>query len=424
MHSTAVSARADALPSAAELKALGEALAQHSHHAKEDVPEELPEFGSHSQATAPPPHTTLKDHLRLDYDAFCQVRDGAPPALAALMRGSDFAHLPRDGEGCVAAAAVHEYVCARVQVGVLRCQLSTYDVDSADGLTEEQLENYVFDLMPELPPLQALEDEFVPFFVFHAVRKLLFSVGSRAGRVPIPALAASPALAALHDLKSAPMPGKGAPRLPRVGLHTPPGTPPPAGPLASRWFSPASAIFVYNAYLTLDSAGTGMLSAKELGAYGSGSWNSVFLDALLSEVATFQEGVLDYKGYLDFVLAAECRHTLPGMRYAFRVLDRGAKGLVSHEDIHYFFRGINAKLAEAGEETVPPASILTELLDMVSPAAPEDGVTMQDLLRCRMGPTFLHCLTDVRGFWLYSNRELLMHSEEDSSGQAHSSGGL
>jgi Ca2+-binding EF-hand superfamily protein len=164
--------------------------------------------------------------------------------------------------------------------------------------------------------------------------------------------------------------------------------------------------------MTLDSDGSGMLTARELCGYGSGSWNRVFVDALLDEVASFKQGAVDYKGYLDFVLAAEGRNTLPGMRYAFQALDRGHKTFLSLQDVAWAFKGISEAMQRTGEEAVPIKHVVTELVDMVGPADPS-AITMMDLLACKLGPTFLHCLTDVRGFWLYSNREMLMHADAD-----------
>ena len=348
----------------------------------------------------------------LNYDVFCQVRDAAPLAIARLMTASAFSALPRDAEDCVSAAGVFAFLQARSAADGVRVALSAYDTDGRDALTEEQLENYVFDIIPVFPALAAVPEEFVPFYVFHAVRKLMFVTGTKGRRIAIADLAMSPAMAALQQQAFAPVPGapRGAPPLPAIGLHTPPGSPAPAGPLASHWFAPASAIYVYNLYMTLDSDGSGMLTARELCGYGSGSWNRVFVDALLDEVASFKQGAVDYKGYLDFVLAAEGRNTLPGMRYAFQALDRGHKGFMSLQDVAWAFKGINEAMQRSGEEAVPIKYIVTELTDMVGPQDPS-RVSMQDLLACKMGPTFLHCLTDVRGFWLYSNREMLMHAD-------------
>ena len=350
----------------------------------------------------------------LNYDLFCQVRDASPLPIARLMSASAFAALPRNAADSVSCAGLFAFVQARVRTDNVRVALSAYDTDGRDALTEEQLENYVFDIVPVFPALATVPEEFVPFYVFHAVRKLMFVTGTKGRRVSIPDLAASPAMAALQQQAFAPVPGapRGAPPLPAIGLHTPPGSPAPVGPLASHWFAPASAIYVYNLYMTLDSDGSGMLTARELCGYGSGSWNRLFVNALLDEVASFKQGAVDYKGYLDFVLAAEGRNTLPGMRYVFQALDRGHKGYMSLQDVAWAFKGINEAMQRSGEDAVPIKYIVTELTDMVGPQDPS-RVYMSDLLACKMGPTFLHVLTDVRGFWLYSNREMLMHADSE-----------
>jgi len=51
---------------------------------------------------------------------------------------------------------------------------------------------------------------------------------------------------------------------------------------------------------------------------------------------------MDYKTYLDFVLAIENRKEPPSLQYMFRLLDVQNKGFLNIFDLNYFFRVIIA----------------------------------------------------------------------------------
>jgi len=81
------------------------------------------------------------------------------------------------------------------------------------------------------------------------------------------------------------------------------------------------------------------LVALTVGAdrYGTGTLTSVFLDRVFQECLTY-DGEMDYKTYLDFVLALENRKEMQSLQYMFRLLDVQNKGYLNIFDLNYFFR--------------------------------------------------------------------------------------
>ena len=71
----------------------------------------------------------------------------------------------------------------------------------------------------------------------------------------------------------------------------------------SNWFSVNSSLRVYDQYLKLDTDKNGMLKKTELARYAPGL-TQIFIDRVFEEFQTF-EGEMDYKTFLDFVLAME-----------------------------------------------------------------------------------------------------------------------
>ena len=93
----------------------------------------------------------------------------------------------------------------------------------------------------------------------------------------------------------------------------------------ANWFSAPSALRVYGQYLNLDTDRNGMLRKAELAKYGSGTLTSAFVERVFQECLTY-EGEMDYKTYLDFVLAMENKKEPRAVQYFFRLLDVRAMG--------------------------------------------------------------------------------------------------
>jgi serine/threonine-protein phosphatase 2A regulatory subunit B'' len=69
-------------------------------------------------------------------------------------------------------------------------------------LREQDLENFVYALIPNLPCLEDLQENFYPFYVFTAVRKFLFFLDvKRTGKVSLDAILESPVLEELMQLQ-------------------------------------------------------------------------------------------------------------------------------------------------------------------------------------------------------------------------------
>lgn len=71
--------------------------------------------------------------------------------------------------------------------------------------------------------------------------------------------------------------------------------------------------------------------------YKSGSLTSVFLDRVFQNTFTY-DGEMDYKGYLNFVLAIENRHEPQALRCLFRFLDIKNQGYLDSFTVNYFSR--------------------------------------------------------------------------------------
>jgi Ca2+-binding EF-hand superfamily protein len=149
-----------------------------------------------------------------------------------------------------------------------------------------------------------------------------------------------------------------------------------------------------------------MLSRQELLKYGTGTLTSAFIERVYQECLTY-EGEMDYKTYLDFVLAMENRKDPQAVQYFFRILDVRQQGYIDGFSINYFFREILKDMEKHNQEPVKFEDVKDEIFDMVRPKDPT-RITLKDLISSGHGDTVISILIDLNGFWTYENREVLV----------------
>jgi serine/threonine-protein phosphatase 2A regulatory subunit B'' len=178
-----------------------------------------------------------------------------------------------------------------------------------------------------------------------------------------------------------------------------------------------SALKVYGMYLELDGDQNGMLSKKELSRFGSGMLTDVFIDRVFDEIQTYRdaetgEREMDYKAFLDFVLAMENKNSKQAIQYFWKLIANN-QGALDGFVINYFFRAI-ARLLQTKKVEVPSVDdVKDEIFDMVKSKMP-GMITLDDLIQCGQGGTVLSMLMDAAAFWRYDNRESLISDSDDS----------
>jgi len=332
--------------------------------------------------TSGPP---LGEEQMMDWNQFCVVRELVSKKCREYFKHKVFAKLQQgDKLGRVSIMALFNYVMRKVWLHQTRIGLSLYDVTGQGFLRESDLENYILELIETLPQLDGLEKSFHSFYVCTAVRKFFFFLDPlRAGKIKIQDVLACSFLDDLLELRDQELPKE---------LQE------------ANWFSAPSALRVYGQYLTLDTDHNGMLSMDELGRYGTGTLTEVTIQRIFQECLTY-DGEMDYKTYLDFVLAMENKSEPQSLQYLFRVLDTRHEGFLSVFSLNYFFRSIQDEMRKHGQDPVPFLDVKDEIFDMVAPTDPLK-ITLTDLISSGQGDTVVSILTDLNGFWSYENREV------------------
>ena len=145
---------------------------------------------------------------------------------------------------------------------------------------------------------------------------------------------------------------------------------------------------------------------EELSRFGAGTLTKIFIERVYQECLTY-DGEMDYKTYLDFVLAMENKSDPQSLQYLFRVLDTRSEGHLSVFSLNFFFRAIQEEMKLHGQDPVSFEDVKDEIFDMVTPQDPLK-LTLADLIKSGQGETVINILTDLNGFWSYENREVLV----------------
>lgn len=343
---------------------------------------------------SPPNHGG--DEQLINYKDFLKVAELAGPKCKQYFQPTTFMKLLQsDPYGRISIINFFNYVMRKVWLHQTRIGLSLYDLTGLGYLIELDLENYILELIPTLPQLDGLEKSFHSFYVCTAVRKFFFFLDPlHTEQIKIQDILACSFLDNLLELRDSDL---------------------PKDQQQNNWFSAPSALRVYGMYLNLDKDRNGMLSKQELAKYGMGTLTPIFIDRVFQECLTYN-GEMDYKTYLDFVLALENQKEPQALHYFFKILDIDNKGYLTVFTLNYFFRSIQDQMRHHNQEPVNFEDVKDEIFDMVKPADPSK-ITLQDLINSGQGDVVVSILIDLNGFWTYENREMLVPDQSDEPTQ-------
>ncbi|KAA6368269.1 MAG: putative Serine/threonine-protein phosphatase 2A regulatory subunit B'' subunit gamma, partial [Streblomastix strix] len=250
---------------------------------------------------------------RISYQDFIEVRNKLSEKLQDYFSPSLFLKLEKDELGRISIITFFQFCMRKTSFCRARINIHTFDSSGAGYLTEQDMDNYISDMLKQFPMLKQLDDTLIQYYVCMATRKFFFFLDPmRIMHIPISKILTSSLLAELLDMREE-----------NISEED----------LINNWFSPVNFHRVYENYLDLDKDEDGLLSSQELSAYATGSFSNIFINRIFQEFHTFQ-GKLDFKSYLNFILM---------LRYKSQ-----PEGYITSSEVLLFVRDMLVKLVEIG----------------------------------------------------------------------------
>lgn len=190
----------------------------------------------------------------------------------------------------------------------------------------------------------------------------------------------------------------------------------------NNWFFFGLVQRIYDHFTTLDVDGDGVLTEKEMREFNDASFTELVIHRLF-EVYIPSNGrerhVIDFKNYLNFVLATEYPSTPASLQYIWQILDlEDTRTRISLNALRCFCKELAAELRN--RKMIKDATadmILVEVIDMINPSWHE-YVTLHDIMKSGQQETVIPILLSYRNFCTYDSRE--QSPETDVAGADYS----
>ena len=331
----------------------------------------------------------LKEHIsppkdsteRINYKDFKLVAEKFP-IFSEFFRPSIFLQFDKDKYGRIELLSFFHFVFRKINCEENKINLSISDFCCEGFLIDKDLENYIKKVIVGFPFYSEISEEIKEYYLLVAQRKFFFFLDpKRTGKIFINDIVTSNILAEFLELEKVTSKKE----------------------MEYNWFSLYNFSRIYRKYVLLDKDKNGLLSKKELIKYSPGL-TAIFIDRILEEYQKY-DNAIDFKQFIDFVLAMENKKEPASIQYIWRALDVNHNNKVDTFIINMFFKDIVKKLLNRDKGEYRIDDIKDELWDMIGPKNPL-YITLQDVLNSTYSDTVLSLLIDAKAFYQHDQKEM------------------
>ena len=331
----------------------------------------------------------LKEHIsppkdsteRINYKDFKLVAE-KNPVFSEYFRPSIFLQFDKDKYGRIELLSFFHFVFRKINCEENKINLSISDFCCEGFLIDKDLENYIKKVIVGFPFYSEISEEIKEYYLLVAQRKFFFFLDpKRTGKIFINDIVTSNILAEFLDLEKVTSKKE----------------------MEYNWFSLYNFSRIYRKYVLLDKDKNGLLSKKELIKYSPGL-TQIFIDRIFEEYQKY-DNAIDFKQFIDFVLAMENKKDPASIQYIWRALDVNHNNKVDTFIINMFFKDIVKKLLNRDKGEYRIDDIKDELWDMIGPKNPL-YITLQDVLNSTYSDTVLSLLIDAKAFYQHDQKEM------------------
>ena len=331
----------------------------------------------------------LKEHIsppkdsteRINYKDFKIVAE-KNPIFSEYFRPSVFLQFDKDKYGRIELLSFFHYVFRKINCEENKINLSISDFCCEGFLIDKDLENYIKKVIVNFPFYSEISEEIKEYYLLVAQRKFFFFLDpKRTGKIFINDIVISNVLSEFLDLEKVTNKKE----------------------MEYNWFSLYNFSRIYRKYVLLDKDKNGLLSKKELIKYSPGL-TSIFIDRIFEEYQKY-DNAIDFKQFIDFVLAMENKKEPASIQYIWRAIDVYHNNKIDTFVINMFFKGVIKKLMNRDKGEYRIDDIKDEIWDMIHPKNPH-YITLQDVLNSKYSDTVLSLLIDAKAFYQHDQKEM------------------
>ncbi|KAG5490361.1 hypothetical protein JKF63_00481 [Porcisia hertigi] len=306
-----------------------------------------------------------------------------------------FLSCPRNAERAVEITAIYQAFAKQVSLVKCEAELIMWDSNNDGRLSEDEVENYVRDLAPRIAALQSMGNDMLPFYCCAVSRRLFWDLdpGNR-GVLRIHSLLQS---SVMDEWVSLQLMTEDDPQ---------------------NWFGALVTQQLYNKFVLLDRRNTGTLNVENLRGYKKGLPTvlddglppdasplcSLFIDRYFETNTLMTRSEMDYRKFVDFVIAVELLPQCSRPYFFWNILDMEGTGVLTPMIVNQFFRETHAKLVVAGLDVPSRETVVQEVFDLIEKSEPL-RITREEFVRSPQAGLFVALLIDCLSFWTYENRE-------------------
>ncbi|KAG8070116.1 hypothetical protein GUJ93_ZPchr0006g44876 [Zizania palustris] len=175
-----------------------------------------------------------------------------------------------------------------------------------------------------------------------------------------------------------------------------------------RYFSYEHFYVIYCKFWELDTDHDFFIDKENLIKYGNHALTYRIVDRIFSEVprkfTSKVEGKMGYQDFVHFILSEEDKSSEPSQEYWFRCIDLDGNGILTHNELQFFFEEQLHRMECMAQEPVLYEDILCQLIDMIGPED-ENYFTLKDFRRCKLSGHFFNILFNLNKFMAFEARD-------------------
>uniref|UniRef100_A0A6N2KT10 EF-hand domain-containing protein n=1 Tax=Salix viminalis TaxID=40686 RepID=A0A6N2KT10_SALVM len=183
----------------------------------------------------------------------------------------------------------------------------------------------------------------------------------------------------------------------------------------TRYFSYEHFYVIYCKFWELDTDHDFLIDKENLVRYGNHALTYRIVDRIFSQVprkfASNVEGKMCYEDFVYFMLSEEDKSSEPSLEYWFKCLDLDGNGVLTPNELQYFYEEQLHRIECMAQEPVLFEDILCQIIDMIAPER-EDYITLRDLKGCKLSGNVFNILFNLNKFVAFESRDPFLIRQE------------